>query len=78
MKKFIVLLVIMTASVFSQGWNTVVQTTIPFSTASKVDLTTNRDGNHILVTYAAHPTYYLRYYLVNSSGTVVRNYTFEN
>ena len=77
MKKFIVLLVIMTASVFSQGWNTVVQTTIPFSSASQVDLTTNRDGNHILVTYAAHPTYYLRYYLVNSSGTVIRNYTFE-
>lgn len=77
MKKFIVLLVIMTASVFSQGWNTVVQTTIPFSSASKVDLTTNKDGIHILVTYAAYPTYYLRYYLVNSSGSVVRNYTFE-
>ena len=77
MKKFIVLLVIMTTTVFSQGWNTVVQTTIPFSSASKVDLTTKRDGNHILVTYAAHPTYYLRYYLVNSSGSVVRNYTFE-
>jgi hypothetical protein len=77
MKTFIALLVIMTASVFSQGWNTVVQTTIPFSSASKVDLTTNRDGNHILLTYAAHPTYYLRYYLVNSSGSVVRNYTFE-
>ncbi|GMU95009.1 T9SS type A sorting domain-containing protein [Ignavibacterium album] len=78
MKKFIVLFVIMTASVFSQSWNTVVQTTIPFSSASKVDLTTNRDGNHILVTYADYPTYYLRYYLVNSSGSVVRNYTFEN
>jgi len=77
MKKFMVLFVIMTVTIFSQSWNTVVQTTIPFSTASKVDLTTNRDGNHILVTYAAHPTYYLRYYLVNISGSVVRNYTFE-
>ncbi|AFH48081.1 Hypothetical protein IALB_0369 [Ignavibacterium album JCM 16511] len=78
MKKVIILFVIMTTSVFSQGWNNVVQTTIPFTSASKVDLVTNKDGNHILVTYADYPTYYLRYYLVNSSGAVIRNFTFEN
>lgn len=78
MKKLIILFVIMTAALFSQGWNDVVPTTIPFSLESQVDLATNRDGNHILVTYRNYPTYYLRYYLLNSSGTVVRSYTIEN
>lgn len=77
MRKFLVLFVIMTASLFSQGWNNVVQTTIPFAWNSYVDLTTNKDGNHILVTYRSYPTYNLKYYLVNSSGSVIRNYTFE-
>jgi hypothetical protein len=38
-KKFIILFLIMTASLFSQGWNTVVQTTIPFNetTGSSID-----------------------------------------
>ncbi len=78
MKKFIVLLLIMTAPLFSQGWNSVVQTTIPFTTNSRVDLATNRDGNHILVNFSSYPTYYLRYYLINTSGLVIRSYTFEN
>lgn len=77
MKKLMVLFVIMTAFVFSQSWNDAVETTIPIYFNSSIDLSTNKDGNHILVNYANYPTYYLRYYLVNSSGAVVRNFTFE-
>lgn len=77
MKKLIVLFVIMAAFVFSQSWNDAVETTIPIYFNSSIDLATNKDGNHILVNYANYPTYYLRYYLVNSSGAVVRNFTFE-
>lgn len=77
MRKFIVLFVIMTAFVFSQSWNNEVETSIPIYFNSGIDLATNKDGNHILVNYANYPTYYLRYYLVNSSGVVVRNFTFE-
>lgn len=78
MKKFIVLFAIMTAFVFSQSWNEAVETTIPIYFNSSIDLATNKDGNHILVNYTNYPTYYLRYYLVNSSGVVIRNFTFEN
>src|SRR5690606_30221379 len=81
MKKLIVLFVIITGSLFSQNWNNVVQTNIPFSwtSTSSIDLVTNKEGNHILVYYyTVSPTnYYLKYYLINTSGSIVRSYTFE-
>lgn len=46
MKKLLILFVIMATTLFSQSWNDPVQTEISFSSASKVDLVTNRDGNH--------------------------------
>ena len=85
MKKLVVLFVIMTASLFSQSWNNVVQTTIPFDNLVGLDLVTNKDGNHILVNnhhvsggFPVVHTYTLKYYLLNSSGTVLRSYTLEN
>ena len=39
----------MTASLFSQGWNDVVPTTIPFDNLVGLDLCSNKDGNHVLV-----------------------------
>jgi len=47
-----------------------------------LDLTTNKDGNHLVVWdfYFAgigDVTWQLKYYLVNSSGTLVRSYIFE-
>lgn len=85
MKKLVVLFVIMTASLFSQGWNDVVQTTIPFDNLVGLDLVTNKDGNHILVNnhhvsggFPVVHTYTLKYYLLNSSGTVIRSFTLEN
>lgn len=80
-----VLFVIMTASLFSQSWNNVVQTTIPFDNLVGLDLVTNKDGNHILVNnhhvsggFPVVHTYTLKYYLLNSSGSVIRSYTLEN
>jgi hypothetical protein len=79
--KLIILFLVMTASLFSQSWNNVVQTTIQFNTMVGLDLATNRDGNHILVNdyfYNGSHNYSLKYYLLNSSGSVIRSYTLEN
>lgn len=83
-KKLIVLFFIMTASLFSQSWNDVVPTTIPFDNLVGLDLCSNKDGSHILVnnhTMSAFPvvhTYTLKYHLLNSSGVVLRSFTLEN
>ena len=79
--KLIIFFLVMTASLFSQSWNGVVQTTIQFNTMVGLDLTTNKDGSHILVNdyfYNGSHNYSLKYYLLNSSGTVVRSYTIVN
>lgn len=75
-KKILVLFLIMTAYLFSQGWNNTVTTSIEVPNLITMDLYTNKDGNHIIV-QNGYPNYYLKYYLVNSSGTVVRNSTIE-
>lgn len=74
MKKHIILFVFLSISLFSQGWNDVVQTTIPFNDLVGLDLVTNKDGNHIIVKNENS----IKYYLLNSSGSVIRSYTFEN
>lgn len=83
--KLIIIFLVMTASLFSQSWNDVVQTTIPFDNLVGLDLATNKDGIHILVNnhhasggFPVIHTYTLKYYLLNSSGTVIRSYTLEN
>jgi hypothetical protein len=50
-----------------------------------LDLCSNKDGSHVLVNNHHHDggipgvhTYTLKYYLLNSSGVVLRSYTFEN
>jgi hypothetical protein len=51
MKKLIILLLLTTSSIFSQGWNDVILTSIPFdlSTGSEMDQCTNKNGIHILI-----------------------------
>lgn len=78
MKKKLILLLLLTTSLFSQGWNNVVTTSVPYSSGSKLDLFTNKDGNHLLVRYSNYPTYYLKYYLLNSSGSIVGEMTVES
>ena len=76
MKKTILLFFIMTAYLFSQGWNNTVTTTISEPNLITMDLFTNKDGNHI-ITQNSNSTNSIKYYLLNSSGIVVRSSTIE-
>lgn len=76
MKKIIILFIILTTCVFSQGWNTTVSTSISEPNLIKMDLFTNKDGNHIIV-QNSNSTNSIKYYLLNSSGAVVRSSTIE-
>lgn len=76
MKNAIILFFIMTAYLFAQGWNNTVTTTINEPNLVKMDLFTNKDGNHIIV-QNSNSTNSIKYYLLNSSGTVVRSSTIE-
>lgn len=80
-KKIIALFLLLTTIIFSQDWNNTVQTTIPYSGftgySGKVDLFTNKAGNHILV-QNGYPLNNLKYYLVNTAGTVLDSTTIES
>lgn len=76
MRNTIILFLIMTAYLFSQSWNNTV-TTINEPNLVKMDLFTNKDGNHIIV-QNSNSTNSIKYYLLNSSGTVVRSSTIES
>lgn len=76
MKSTIILFFVMTAYIFSQSWNNTVTTTINEPNLVKMDLFTNKDGNHIIV-QNSNSTNSIKYYLLNSSGTVVRSSTIE-
>lgn len=76
MRNTIILFFIMTAYLFSQGWNNTVTTTINEPNLVKMDLFTNKDGNHIIV-QNSNSTNSIKYYLLNSAGTVVRSSTIE-
>ncbi|MDO8548972.1 MAG: T9SS type A sorting domain-containing protein [Ignavibacteria bacterium] len=72
MKKIIFLVVLFCSLSFGQGWNSVVSTTINESNLEKMDLFTNKDGNHVLLKrYNGN----IVYYNFNSSGTVDNNKT---
>ena len=78
MKNIIVLFFLITASILSQSWNNEVATNLPYTNApySKMDMFANKDGIHMVVRYDGNPDSYFKYYLINSSGTVVINTTF--
>ncbi len=82
MKKLIILFLISVSPIFAQNWNPVVQTLIPFNFNSKVDQCSNRDGINVLLDYydqnwPNNEIKYLKYYLLNSSGSIIREYQFE-
>jgi hypothetical protein len=66
----------MTAYLFAQGWNNTVTTTISEPNFVKMDLFSNKDGNHIIV-QNSNSVNSIKYYLLNSSGSVVRSSTIE-
>ena len=67
MKKILFLFIIICSLSFGQGWNSIVTTTINEPNLDKMDLFTNKSGNHILIRRTNGD---IRYYKVNSSGTV--------
>lgn len=75
-KNMIILFFIMTAYMFSQSWNNTVITTINEPNLVKMDLFTNKDGNHIII-QNSNSTNSIKYYLLNSLGTVIRSATIE-
>ncbi len=48
-KKFLALFLIMTAYILPQSWNSTVTTSVYEPNIAKIDLFTNRDGNHIVI-----------------------------
>lgn len=77
MKKYLILLVAI-LSISAQSWNSIIETTIPTPAITTViDQFSNSSGIHILIDNE-YPTTYLKYYLINSSGSVIRSYQLEN
>ncbi len=78
MKKLFFFIVLFNLVVLSQtpSWNTTVPTTINEQNVVKMDMFTNRDGNHIVV-QNSDASNSIKYYLLNSSGSVVRSATIE-
>ena len=76
MKTIFSLILILTVQLFSQGWNNTVTTTVNEPNIVKMDLFTNKYGSHIIV-QNSNSTNSIKYYLLNSSGSVVRSSTIE-
>lgn len=82
MKKIYLIIIIISifSSTYSQGWNNTITTTITPSSFQSADNFANKDGIHVLTigNLNDNPTNNVRYNLLNSSGTIVRSYTFES
>jgi hypothetical protein len=72
MKRIILIIAFIYSVAFGQSWNTPVTTTISASSLEKMDLFTNKDGNHLLI---KNSNGNIIYYNFNSSGTVNNNKT---
>jgi hypothetical protein len=71
MKKIIFLIALFCSFSFGQGWNST-YTPISESTLEKMDLFTNKNGNHLLIKKSNGN---IVYYNFNSQGTVDNNKT---
>lgn len=76
MKTILLFILFMTAKLLAQSWNNIVTTTINEPNCERMDLFTNKDGNHIII-QNNNTSNSIKYYLMNSSGTVVRSTTIE-
>ena len=76
MKKIAILIIVLSTYLFSQSWNTYVPTTISEPNLVKMDLFTNKDGNHLVV-QNSNSTNSIKYYLLSSAGSVIRTSTIE-
>lgn len=71
-KKLVLIIVLLYSFALGQSWNNPVTTTISASSLEKMDLFTNKDGNHLLI---KNSNGNIIYYNINSSGTVDNNKT---
>jgi len=64
------LLVLIPIGGFSQSsnWNSIIDLNVTVSSGDRIDLYTDRDGNHVIV----HKSNQLVYYLFNAAGSQVR------
>jgi hypothetical protein len=79
-KLFFISHLIFTIAVFSQGWNSTVTTSIYDNNFLGMDLCTNRNGNNLVeLSWNGQiaKIYYVKYFLLNSSGSVIRSSTIE-
>lgn len=67
MKKIIFLIALFYSLSFGQGWNSTVTTSIDEPNLEKMDIFTNKDGNHIII---KRTDGHIVYYRINTSGTV--------
>ena len=76
MKSVILLIILLTAAVFSQtpNWTNVKETNITVGNYDGVDIFTNRDGNHIIV----QQSNILKYYKMNINGLAGSPITIES
>jgi hypothetical protein len=77
MKTIFLCFLILTVQLLSQSWNNIVITTINEPNCERIDLFTNKDGNHIVI-QNINSSNSIKYYLLNSSGTIVRSSTIES
>ena len=67
MKKLFLIIIMVSSLSFGQGWNPIVPTTLNEPNLSKMDMFTNKDGNHLLI---KRNNGNIVYYNLNSSGEV--------
>ncbi len=67
MKTIILIITLITSLSLGQNWNPIVTTTLNEPNLSKMDLFTNKDGNHLLI---RRNNGNIVYYNLNSSGIV--------
>jgi hypothetical protein len=80
MRKVIFFLALFCSLSFAQGWNNTVTTSISSSDIVAIDLFTNKYGNNIATSHFSFPplSRWVKYYLLNSSGSVIRSSTLES
>ena len=76
MKRIILLFALFYSLAFGQGWNNTITTSIHDSYFLEMDLLSNKNGNNLVELnwngdFAK--IYYVHYYLLNSSGSVIRS-----
>ncbi len=76
MRKIFFFLVLFCSLALGQGWNSTVTTSINEPNVVKMDLFTNKDGNHIVV-QNSNTSNSIKYYFINSSGALIRSATIE-